>query len=90
MAGTWLGRGGPIAWPPRSPDLTPLNFFWWAYVRSIVYQAKINDLQHLEARIRDATVTVTPNMIQAKWNEPTLKCTEKVIYSENNIDSFPL
>jgi hypothetical protein len=22
----WIGRGGTIAWPPRSPDLTPLNF----------------------------------------------------------------
>ena len=20
----WLGRGGPVAWPPRSPDLTPV------------------------------------------------------------------
>jgi hypothetical protein len=23
----WIGRGGPISWPPRSPDLTPLDFF---------------------------------------------------------------
>jgi hypothetical protein len=23
----WIGRGGPIAWPPRSPDLTPMDFF---------------------------------------------------------------
>lgn len=23
----WIGRGAFIAWPPRSPDLTPLNFF---------------------------------------------------------------
>lgn len=23
----WIGRGGTIAWPPRSPDLTPLDFF---------------------------------------------------------------
>ena len=22
----WIGRGGTIAWPPRSPDLTPLDF----------------------------------------------------------------
>ena len=22
----WIGRGGPIAWHPRSPDLTPLDF----------------------------------------------------------------
>jgi len=23
----WIGRGGPIPWPPRSPDLTPPDFF---------------------------------------------------------------
>lgn len=22
---TWIGRGGVVAWPPRSPDLNPLN-----------------------------------------------------------------
>ncbi|KAE8745037.1 hypothetical protein FOCC_FOCC008349 [Frankliniella occidentalis] len=25
----WIGRAGPVAWPPRSPDLTPLDFFLW-------------------------------------------------------------
>lgn len=23
----WIGRDGPMRWPPRSPDLTPLDFF---------------------------------------------------------------
>jgi len=23
----WIGRGGSIAWPQRSPDLTPLDFY---------------------------------------------------------------
>jgi hypothetical protein len=46
-------------------------------VKNIVYLAKINALQHLKARRRDAVATVTPNMLQA-----TLKFTEKVIYSE--------
>jgi hypothetical protein len=44
-------------------------FFLWGYVKNITYQVKINDLQHLEARKRDAVATVTPNMLQAKWNE---------------------
>jgi hypothetical protein len=22
----WIGWGGPVTWPPRSPDLTPLIF----------------------------------------------------------------
>lgn len=26
----WIGRGGPTAWPPRSPDLNPLDFFFGA------------------------------------------------------------
>jgi hypothetical protein len=25
----WIGRGGPVTWPPRLPDLTPLEFFFW-------------------------------------------------------------
>lgn len=24
----WIGRGGPVAWPPRSPDLNPCDFFY--------------------------------------------------------------
>jgi hypothetical protein len=64
MAGKWIGRDGPIAWPPRSPDLTPLEIFLWGYVKNIVYKVKINDLQHLRARIRDALAAVTPNMLQ--------------------------
>jgi hypothetical protein len=23
--GRWIGRGGPISWPPRSPDLNPVD-----------------------------------------------------------------
>ena len=25
----WIGRGGPIPWPTRRPDLSPLDFFLW-------------------------------------------------------------
>ena len=26
--GKWIGRDGPTAWPERSPDITPLDFFY--------------------------------------------------------------
>jgi hypothetical protein len=38
-------------------------------VKDIVYQVKIRNLQHLIAYIRDAVAMVTPNMLQAMWNE---------------------
>ncbi|KAJ4442849.1 hypothetical protein ANN_04442 [Periplaneta americana] len=31
----WIGRGGPIAWPPRSPDLNPLDFYLWGHLKFI-------------------------------------------------------
>lgn len=27
FSGKWIGRFGPVHWPARSPDLTPLDFF---------------------------------------------------------------
>jgi hypothetical protein len=45
------------------------GFFLGVYVKNIVYQVRINDLQPLKACIRDAVATVTPNMLQAMWNE---------------------
>jgi hypothetical protein len=53
----------------RSPDLTPFDFFLWGYVKNNIHQVKINDLEHLKARIGDAVATVTPSTLQATWNE---------------------
>ena len=27
----WVGRGGPVAWPNRSPDLTSPDYFLWGF-----------------------------------------------------------
>ena len=37
----WLGRGGAVAWPPRSPDLTPLDYLW-GYTKTLVYETKVD------------------------------------------------
>jgi hypothetical protein len=50
--GTWIGRDGPMPWPTRSPDITPLDFFLWGYVKSNVFRAPVNGLDDLKSRIR--------------------------------------
>ena len=47
----WIGRRGPVEWPPRSPDLTPLDFFLWGHLKSVVYKTKPDSLQQLQDRI---------------------------------------
>lgn len=32
----WMGRGGPIIWPARSPDLNVLDYFVWYYVKNLI------------------------------------------------------
>ncbi|GFX39433.1 uncharacterized protein TNCV_2667951 [Trichonephila clavipes] len=32
-----ISRFGPVNWPPRSCDLTPLDYYLWGYVKSLVY-----------------------------------------------------
>ena len=64
-----IGRGGPIPWPPQNPDLSPLDFFLWGYIKNIVYAEKIRNIQHLQERITSAIETVTRDMIQKTWQE---------------------
>ncbi len=47
----WIGRSGPILWPPRSPDLTPLDFFLWGYLKDRVFRTKPANLQEMQNRI---------------------------------------
>ena len=60
----WIGRGGPTPWPPRSPDITPLDFFLWGYVKDRVYATQVPDLETLKRRITEAIANVTTEMLQ--------------------------
>lgn len=58
----WIGRAGPIAWPPRSPDCNSLDFFLWGHVKSLVYDAgPVPSIEVLTGRIMDAFQTVRNN-----------------------------
>ena len=49
--GNWIGRGGPTGWPPRSPDLTVMDFFVWGFLKNFVYEVRIDTIEQLRNRI---------------------------------------
>ncbi|GFX28305.1 putative transposable element [Trichonephila clavipes] len=59
-----ISRFGPVNWPPRSYDLTPLNYFLWGYVKSLVYADKPQTLDHLEDNIRRVIADIRPQMLE--------------------------
>ncbi|KAI2652616.1 Transposable element Tc3 transposase [Labeo rohita] len=65
----WIGRRGPVEWPPRSPDLTPLDFYLWGHLKAIVYGVKIQDVQHLKLRILEACAGISPAVLLSVCEE---------------------
>ncbi|GFV65616.1 transposable element Tc3 transposase [Trichonephila clavipes] len=59
-----ISRFGPVKWPPRSCDLTPLDYFLWVYVKSLVYADKPQTLDHLEDNIRRVIANIRPQMLE--------------------------
>ena len=68
--GRWIGRAAPIAWPPRSPDLTPLDFFLWGFVKDRVFVPPLPaNVVELRTRITAVVAKVTPEMLRSVWQE---------------------
>ncbi|GFV70557.1 transposable element Tc3 transposase [Trichonephila clavipes] len=59
-----FSRLGPVNWPPRSCDLTLLDYFLWGYVKSLVYVDKPQTLDHLEDNIRRVIADIRPLMLE--------------------------
>ena len=54
-----------LAWPPRSPDAAPCDFFLWGYVKDQVNVPPLPaSIPELKVRIRTAIETITADMLQ--------------------------
>ena len=65
----WIGRNGPTPWPPRSPDITLLDFLLWVYVKDRVYRTPVRDVETLQSRIIEVLATVNDEMLENTWRE---------------------
>ncbi|GFU02918.1 transposable element Tcb2 transposase [Trichonephila clavipes] len=66
-----ISRFGPVNWPPRSCDLTPLGYFLWGYVKSLVYADKTQTLENLEDNIRRVIADIRPQMLEKFFENRT-------------------
>jgi hypothetical protein len=66
----WIGWGGYTFWPPRSPDLTPLDFSLWGFVKDKVYVPPV-PITVINLKDRMLTVTAKPDqqLLQHVWHE---------------------
>ena len=50
-------------WPPRSPDLTPPDYFLWVYLKGRVYRNKPRTIDALKVNITEEIQSVTADVL---------------------------
>lgn len=61
----WIGIGSRThEWPPRSPDLTPLDFYFWGYIKQKVYAKEPTTAENMKERIREACTNINADVLQ--------------------------
>ncbi|KAJ8868768.1 hypothetical protein PR048_030308 [Dryococelus australis] len=64
----WIGRGGPVPWPTRSPDLCPSDFLFWSSLNSRVCIGRRSyTLDKLLQAISDATDQLRNELAGMQW-----------------------
>ena len=72
-----ISRNGLLEWPPRSCDLTPLDFFLWGHIKSLVYPNKPATLDDLKDSIQREIANVTFEMcarVVKNWVQRIDRC----------------
>ncbi|GBM83357.1 hypothetical protein AVEN_103482-1 [Araneus ventricosus] len=55
----WIGLHGPVEFPPRSPDLTPMDFYSWGRLRTAVFLSPPLNQAELQQRTQDGCREIT-------------------------------
>lgn len=73
----WIGRNGPVGWPARSPDMTPLDYFLWGAMKQKVYATPVNTEAELQARILSCAQQIKedPEMIRRATQQILVRAT---------------
>ena len=73
-----MSKSGDLDLPPRSPDLTPPDFFLWRHLKSKVYVNKPRTVEELKDNIRAEIAAIATEML-AKTMESASKRVQNVI-----------
>lgn len=75
----WIGKWGTVQWPARSPDLNPLDYFLWGYLKNRLYRATPDNIEQLRLDLIREIRSIPARFIQRsilKLEMLSAKCIE--------------
>jgi len=85
----WIGRGVAQNWPPRSPDLNPLDYHVWGYMKAMVYAHKVNTEKNFSSEfseLQEASTTLLCFVrLQVLWPHESENAAKQMEDTSNNL-----
>lgn len=75
----WIANNGPFLWPPRSPDLSVLDYFIWGSIKETVYFNPITTMEDCKAKVRNAFQNLPPGSIRMATHDELIRRCEKCL-----------
>lgn len=70
-----ISNSGSVPWPARSPDITPLDFYLWGFIKNEVYQFDPpENVNVLEERVRNVLASINNHTLRRVTNTVFKKC----------------
>ena len=64
FSGRVISRNSEIEWPAYSPDMTPLDYFFWGYSLAEVVRRQPESIDELKAIVEEVAANVEPDIIR--------------------------
>ena len=74
----WIGKDGLLEWPPRSPDLSPVDIFLWGYVKGNVFSTQPRNIDDLKGSIDETIKSITRDTCHVVCHSAVERYTECV------------
>ena len=74
--------GGAQDWPPRSPDLNPVDYHVWGYIKVMVCAHKVNKREELLQRIPRAARSINIAAVLRKVTRSLVTQVRKCIQAD--------
>jgi hypothetical protein len=69
-----------VSWPPRSPDLTLLDFYLWGHLKTVVYATPVNDAGNLWERVQNACQVIRDdNLVFERIRQSCVLCAQTCV-----------
>ena len=82
-----ISRGSDFIWPGYSPDLSPVDFGFWGFLKSKIYGKNFHTFEELEIALRGAVSEIPSEFYEKTIESITERCLRCI---ENEGDVFEL